>query len=143
MRFDEQVTIDVGSDRVWSVYADVERWPEWTASIETVEFVHGHRVEVGARVRIQQPKLPVAVWEVTEVIPGRSWTWVAKAPGVRTTAVHAVEPLGPGSTEVHQSVIQAGVLGALLGRVWARLTREYLAMEAAGLKARSESTTTA
>lgn len=139
MHFDNQVTIDADADRVWSVYTDVTRWPEWTASVSSVERVHGDAVEVGARVRIRQPRLPVAVWEVTEVTPGRSWTWVARAPGVRTTASHTVEPLGPTRTRVRQTIDQDGGLGGLVGRLWARLTREYLAMEATGLKQRSES----
>jgi hypothetical protein len=36
-------------------------------------------------------------------------------------------------------VSQSGVLGSVLGRVYRGLTDRYLAMEAAGLKARAES----
>ncbi len=138
MRFDDEVMIDAPASEVWAVYSDVERWPEWTASVSRVELVAGDAVAVGARARIAQPKLPKAEWEVTDVAPGRSWTWVATAPGVRTTAIHTIEPVGPSRTRVHQTLIQRGLLGALVGRLYGRLTRRYLATEAQGLKQRCE-----
>lgn len=138
MQFDDEVLIDAPIDDVWTVYSDVERWPDWTASVGSVEFVEGHAVAVGARARIKQPKLPVAVWEVSAVEPGRSWTWVATGPGVRTTAVHTLEPEGEHKTRVHQTIVQEKFVGAIIGRMYGRLTREYLAMEAAGLKQRCE-----
>ena len=139
MRFDDEVLIDAGTADVWSIYSDVERWPEWTPSVRKSEYVDGRNLVVGARVRIEQPKLPKAEWEVTSVDPGRSWTWVATGPGVRTTATHTLEPVDAGTTRVHQTIQQEGPLGAVIGRVYAKLTRDYLRMEAAGLKQRCES----
>jgi uncharacterized membrane protein len=138
MRFDDEIVIDVPAAEVWAIYSDVEHWPDWTASVSRVELVAGDRVAVGARARIEQPKLPKAEWEVSEVVPERSWTWVATAPGVRSTAIHTVEPSGPATTRVHQTLIQNGPLGAIVGRLYGRLTRRYLAMEAQGLKQRCE-----
>ena len=138
MQFDDEVMIAASIDDVWAIYSDVERWPEWTASIRSVRYVDGHALAVGARVRIAQPRLPIAVWEVRSVDLGRSWTWVASRPGVRTTAVHKLEPAGVNATRVCQTVVQSGPVGVIVGRVYARLTREYLAMEAAGLRQRCE-----
>jgi uncharacterized membrane protein len=139
MRFDDEVLIDAGTADVWSIYSDVERWPEWTPSVRRSEYIDGQHLVVGARVRIEQPKLPKAEWEVTSVDPGRSWTWVATGPGVRTTATHTVEPVDAGTTRVHQTIEQHGPLGAVIGRVYGKLTRDYLRMEASGLKQRCES----
>jgi uncharacterized protein YndB with AHSA1/START domain len=139
MRFDDEVLIDAPITDVWSIYSDVERWPDWTASVRTSEYVGGHDLVVGARVRIDQPKLPTAEWEVAAIDPGRSWTWVAKGPGVRTTATHTLVPVDDGSTRVHQTIEQHGPVGAIIGRVYGKLTRDYLRMEAAGLKQRCES----
>lgn len=141
MRFAEQITVTAPPEAVWAVYADVARWPEWTESITSVELLDGATtLAMGVRARIRQPKLPVAVWEVTAIEPGRSWTWVATAPGARTTATHAVAatPGTDGSTTVDSSLTQEGPLGWVIGRVYAGLTRRYLAMEAAGLKRRCE-----
>ena len=123
MQFEDQVTIAAPPDSVWRIYSDVEGWPDWTASVKTVRYTSGAELVPGATVRIEQPKLPKAVWEVTEIEPGRSWTWVAKGPGITTVATHTLEPLPDGGTLVRQHLEQRGPLGALFGRVYARLTR--------------------
>jgi uncharacterized membrane protein len=138
MRFEHDVTINAPADAVWKIYADVERWPEWTDSIRSVRFVEGDGIKPGARVRIEQPKLPKAEWTVRDVQPGRAWTWVSKAPGIESTAIHELIPEGDAQTRVHTTITQTGPLGAVFGRIYAKLTRSYLAMEAAGLKQRSE-----
>jgi uncharacterized membrane protein len=138
MRFEHEATINAPADVVWDVYSDVEAWPEWSDSITRVQYVDGDTIKVGARTRIEQPKLPKAEWQVTHVDPGHSWTWTAKAPGIKTVAVHEVTPNGNGQTRVRSEIVQSGPLGAVFGRLYAKLTRSYLAMEAAGLKQRSE-----
>ena len=143
MRFDDEVMIDASSGDVWAIYSDVERWPEWTASIRSVCYVEGSALTVGARVRIEQPKLRTTVWEIGDVDLGRSWTWVAKGPGIRTTAVHTLDPVGVNATRVHQTIIQSGPLGVVFGRLYSRLTRSYLAMEGAGLRQRCEANASA
>src|SRR5215475_6563957 len=100
MNIADSVTISATADEVWRVFTDVERWPEWTASVRSVEVTSGDGVALGARVRIKQPRLPALVWEVTEVEPGVSWTWVSRSPGVVTTARHSVTALGPDKTRV-------------------------------------------
>jgi hypothetical protein len=120
---------------VWSVMADVERWPEWTPSISLVKRFSSGPLQVGSRVRIHQPKLPPASWQVMELNPGASFTWVSLAPGVRVTARHTTEASASGS-RVTLSVHYGGCLGALLA-LWTRaLNERYLALEANGLKAR-------
>lgn len=132
------VTINAPVERVWDVYADVERWPEWTASVTSLELLDSDRLSVGARARIKQPRFPRVVWTVTAIDPGTCWTWVARSPGAVTTATHALVRLDATTTRVDQTIDQAGPLGALVGRLSRRLTRRYLAMEAAGLKQRAE-----
>lgn len=116
---------------------DVERWPEWTASVTSVRRLDEGPLRVGSRVRIRQPRLPTTTWTVTEVVAGESFTWVAAGPGFTTTASHRVRPDASGSVAT-LAVNQAGALGALVGRLTARLTRRYLDLEAAGLRGRAE-----
>jgi hypothetical protein len=116
---------------------DVERWPEWTASMSSVQLVAGGPLLLGSRVRVRQPRLPATTWTVTELVPGESFTWVASGPGFTTTASHRIAPSASGS-DVTLAVDQTGPLGVLVGRLTARLTRRYLTMEAEGLRARAE-----
>jgi len=127
--------IDSPSRAVWDVLFDVARWPEWTPTIDSVERLDDGPFQVGSRARVRQPKLPAASWEVTEVADGRSFTWVAEGPGMRTTARHEVVPDAEGCT-VTLSIEQAGPMGAVAATVWRRLTQRYIELEAESLDKR-------
>ena len=64
---DYSVSIDIAAPAnvVWSVMSDVERWPEWTASVKRVRRLGRGPFDVGSRALINQPKFPPAVWKVT------------------------------------------------------------------------------
>jgi hypothetical protein len=98
----------------------------------------GPGIEVGKRFEIDQPRMPTLVWQVTEVEPGRSWTWVQRSPGGTTLASHVVEAVGDDRALVRQRIDQRGPVGVTVGLLMRRLTRRYLELEAQGLKARSE-----
>lgn len=132
------VAIDAPADVVWEVFSDVERWPEWTASVTRLVGLDGPELAVGKRFEIKQPRMPKLVWEVTELTPGQSWTWVQRSPGGHTVASHDVIAESEHRTRVRQRLDQGGPLGALVGLLMRGMTRRYLELEAAGLKARSE-----
>ena len=132
------VDIDAPIERVWEVLSDAEHWPEWTESVTWVRRLDDGPFRPGSRVKINQPRIPTVDWTVTELDPGRSFTWVSAGPGARTTARHRLEELPEGGTRAHLAVEMAGLVGALVGRLYAGLTRRYLGMEAAGLKRRCE-----
>ena len=131
------VEIAAPSERVWQVMSDVEHWPGWTPTMTSVRLLDPGPLRVGSRAQVTQPRLPGSEYVVTALTPGRSFTWVATSPGVRTTARHDVAPLGDG-TRVRLSVTQQGWLGAVLGRVYRGLTDRYLEQEDAGLRTRCE-----
>lgn len=134
---DSAIDIDAPSTVVWDVFSDVERWPEWTASVTSLRALDGAGLAVGKRYEIKQPRLPKLVWVVTQLNEGASWTWEQRSPGGRTIAVHEVTADG-GRTLVRQRLDQQGVVGSLIGRLMRGTTRRYLELEAQGLKARSE-----
>ena len=134
------VDVDAAPDRVWEVMADVERWPEWTETVTAVTRLQAAPLGLGSHVRVEQPRLPTTEYVVSEYEAGRGFTWSATGPGVRTTARHTIEPRPGGGSRVVLTVQQSGPLGEVMGRLFfRRLTERYLATEAAGLKARSES----
>lgn len=130
------IRIDAPIEVVWAVFTDVERWPTWAPSFTSVELLNGP-MRLGAKARIRQPRLPTVVWEVTKWEPGRSWTWTATSPGARTEASHVLTRAGNG-TIAEQSITPSGPIGRLAAFFLRSLTRRYLAIEAAGLKLRSE-----
>lgn len=133
---ERQIEIAAPAERVWTIIADVERWHEWTASITSIRLLDGP-LAVGARAEVRQPKLPRLVWRVTALEQGRFFDWEVRSPGAHTVGSHRVESRGEGSLATLE-LVQAGPLGWLVGRMMLDLTREYVSMEAAGLKKRAE-----
>jgi uncharacterized membrane protein len=132
------ITVDIAApcDRVWAVLADLERWPEWTPSVTSVERLEPGPLAVGTRARVRQPKLSPAVWEVTQLNEGRSFTWVTRHPGVRVTGLHQLEPTATG-TRATLAVRFSGMLGPVVAWLTRGLNQRYLGFEANGLRERS------
>jgi hypothetical protein len=137
MRYEHGIDIDAPPAVVHRVMTDVERWHEWTPSIISIRLVEPGPLRVGSSAWVRQPKLPPARWTVTELQEGRGFTWVSRGPGILVTGRHVVTPRGAGSRAV-LSVEYRGVLGSLLGRMTGTLNDRYIALEAEGLKRRSE-----
>lgn len=137
MDFDISVDIAASSDVVWSVMSDAERWSEWTASVRSIRLLDEGPLRVGTRALIRQPRFPPAVWTVTEIEPGRSFTWKTGAPGMWVFGRHSVASVQSGS-RANLHLHYEGVLGDLIARLTRTITTRYLGLEAAGLKQRSE-----
>jgi uncharacterized membrane protein len=133
-----RIEIEAPATVVWEVFADVERWPEWTASVTRVTPLEGRTLAVGRRFEIKQPRMPKLVWRVSELEPGRSWRWEQRSPGGHTIAAHEVVVIGEARTLVRQQIDQRRLLGAVFGLLTRRMTRRYLTLEAEGLKRVSE-----
>ena len=135
------VTIAAPPERVWAVVVDVERWPERIPTVDAVERLDAEPLAVGSRTRLEQPRLPTAVWTVTELADGSSYTWESSSPGVTVTAAHVVEPHPDGS----RLTLALTVSGPLSGIGWLltrSLTKRYVETEAASIKRAAETSTT-
>lgn len=135
--FSIDVQIAAPPDRVWAVMRDVERWPEWTASVSSVKLLEGGPLRVGSRALIKQPKFPPALWRATAIDEGRSFTWVSTGPALRVTGMHSVRA-APGGSVATLALRYEGFVGRLLAWMTRGITERYIGMEAAGLKKRSE-----
>jgi uncharacterized membrane protein len=127
--------VAAGVEKVWPVIADVERMPAWTSTMRRVRILDGTTLAIGARVRVEQPRLPPATWEVTELEPGRSYTWASPAPGMASVAWHTVEPAGDGRSRVTLGFRQSGPLAPVVGLLMGSLVRRYVDTEIAGVAA--------
>ena len=135
-QFHTSIQIPAPPARVWDVMSDIDRWHEWTPSITSIRRLGGAPFAVGTRVMIRQPKLPPALWKVIEIEPGRRFTWLSTAPGLRVFGHHGVEPDDGGCLATLGIDIE-GPLGGMWGRLSRAITERYIAMEAQGLSARS------
>jgi uncharacterized membrane protein len=132
------IHIEGNAARVWREMIDVERWPEWTASVTSVERLDAGPFAVGSKARIRQPGMPAATWTVTELALERSFTWAMSMPGVASTAEHTLIPTPAGGVDLVLTIDQRGLLAPLVGRLAGRRTARFMTMEAEGLKRQVE-----
>lgn len=112
-----EIAASVGD--VWALTVDVERWPELTPTMSSVERLDSGDLGRGSRARIKQPGLRPAVWAVTDFEPERLFAWETKLATVTLRAVHvlASTPNGCRNTlSVDLTGFGSGVLRALGGR---------------------------
>jgi len=133
------VNIDAPPEKIFALLCDVERWPEWTPTMTSVQRLDQGPLTVGSSAQIRQPKLRPAIWKVTELEDKRNFTWVARSPGLRMKAGHLVERQGAGS-RVQLSFELSGLMARVVSRLYGGLIEQYVTTESQKLKARSEST---
>jgi hypothetical protein len=138
MKTETIVEIDAAASRVWSVLADVTRWPEWTPTMNQVRLRGTDPLGPSSTATIRQPKLPPAVWKVTAFEDGHRFAWTAKGLGFTTVGDHVIEPLDEGRCRVTLIVETTGPLAGPFWRIAGDLTQRYVATEAASLKKRCE-----
>lgn len=136
------VTVNIAAPehRIFQTLCDVERWPEWTATMRSVKRLDQGPFRVGSRASVVQPKLRPSIWQVSSMDQDRNFNWVSEAPGLRLEAGHSVEPAGAGC-RVTLTFALSGLLSLIVGLMYGRLIAEYVNTEAQGLKRRCETST--
>lgn len=142
MRFQVTVPVAAPATTLWAVITDPPSWPELTESTSSATWVRGECVAVGNRARVAQPRLGENLWEVTEVSPGHRWTWRNSRPGLRTVAIHEVREVAPDRSELTLGLDQSGPLAPLAALLTGGRARDYVSLEAAGLKHGAEARST-
>jgi uncharacterized protein YndB with AHSA1/START domain len=132
------VTIEAPPEKVFAVLCDVERWPEWTPTMSSVQRLDSGPFAIGSSANVRQPKLRPSVWRVTDLEDKRSFCWTTRSPGLQMTAGHVIEPHGAGS-RVELTFKLTGLIAPLISRLYGGLIKRYMTTESQGLKKRSES----
>ena len=125
-------------EHAWPVLADVAHWPKWLPTMAEVQPLDAPALAVGSRYRITQPKLRPAVWTVTSVGAPHHFTWDTTSRGLRITAHHRLEALPDMASRLELEILFEGWLAPVAALFAGRLTRDYLAVEAAALRRRFE-----
>lgn len=137
MRVVKTCTTQADPAIVWKVLADVEHWRDWTPTVLSIKPLSDIGLAVGARYRVEQPKLRPAIYEVTECIPECRFTWVQRFTGGEMIADHRIRPCGKGS-ELELSFTSTGLLGSILGKLFSSVISSYVGTETSSLKTRCD-----
>ena len=135
---EETVLIEAPAERIWAIYTDVERWPEWTSTMEKIKRQDDGPLKLGSTAKIEAKGSPSSVWTVTELTEGRSFTWESTARGVKLVAWHFIEPDRAGA-KVRLGVRMSGFMATILSPFLRSLAKRNVKAEAEGIKRRCES----
>ncbi len=119
MAIRDDLHIEAPVERVWALTIDVERWPELTPTVTSVERLDEGPIGLGSQARIIQPKQRPAVWTVTRFEPPSAFEWETTAMGVTMVGTHHLIPDGDGCRNVLGLEVRgrgAGLVRALVGR---------------------------
>jgi uncharacterized membrane protein len=132
------IAISAPPNAVWRLLSGVAAWPNWLPTVSSVEPLDGETIERGRRFKVLQPKLHPAIWTVSAVEPNQRFEWQATSPGILMIADHVVEVTSPEEVTVLLRFEFRGVIGSLLGLLYASTTRKYIEQEARCLKRTAE-----
>jgi uncharacterized membrane protein len=133
------IEVNAPAQRVFAILCDVERWPEWTATMQSIQRLDAGIFKVGSQARVVQPKIKPTVWTVTDLQLDRNFSWITKTAGLRMEAGHVIEAQTFGC-RVTLTYRSSGFFSPLVGLLYGKLIAGYLHTEAQGLKKRSEAT---
>jgi uncharacterized membrane protein len=127
MKVENTIHIDAPAATVWAVTEDVERWPDWSPSVNALTRLDTGPFRLGSSARIAQPGLPEATWTVAEFARGERFSWETRVLGMRMIGSHVLVPERDGTT----SVLAVEVHGLVARLLWP-LTRPAMARAIAG-----------
>lgn len=127
-------TSSASPQALFAALVDVEDWPNWTESMDSVRRLDDGPLRVGSKAEIHQPKLGTNTFEVTELVTDVEFTWQAHNPGVVTIGRHVLTPT-PDGTRVDLSLEQTGPLAWLARLLTDKTSRTFVDMELRGLLA--------
>jgi hypothetical protein len=139
MRLEHAVDVEAPHQRVWDVLTDLESWPRRIETVDEAELLTPPPIGIGTRLRLAQPKLPEAVYEVISWDPPSSFELRSKSSGVTTVAGHRVEALDDGRARLTLTLEMRGLLVPIFGRMFKGVTERYMATEARDVKRAAES----
>jgi hypothetical protein len=125
--------IHARSPEIFQVLMDLEHWNQWTPSITEMSLMNTPPPVPGTKIKVLQPKLPPAIWTITEINPDTSLTWEKKSFGLRMLSEHQIIE-STSKTVVSIRMTYQGPLAGLFYKLTHSLVDRYMTMEINGLK---------
>ncbi len=137
MHLEDRLEIAAPVSTVWDLTVDVERWPDSTPTITSVERLDDGPLGIGSQARIKQPRQRSTVWTVTAFEPGRTFAWATRTLGMRMEGGHHLE--GDESRCTNTLTLDvSGPMAPILGRLVAGQLRKAITTENQGFKRTAE-----
>ncbi len=137
MRIENTVTIAAPIEKVWDITLDVEKWPDHTPTMTSIQRLDSGPLKVGSKVQIKQPGQRAKTWTVTLVDPPTGFAWSTRMAGTTLTATHLLTPSQTGTTNSLRVDLE-GPRKVALGAMLRRPILSAISKENEGLKAAAE-----
>lgn len=121
--------IDAPIERVFEMFIDVGRWPEWMAQATEIKDITGPLDEVGTRIHTVSSMLgrTMESWEeIVEADRPRLWKVRTEGSGMKGTATYRLTPAARGTDIAVEAdyELSAGFLGHIADRLFLEKTLE-------------------
>ena len=95
---EETIQTSASPARVWELFADITRWKNWNAGIETIE-IHGP-FSTGTSFTMKPPGQDALTSTLIEVEPNQSFSDETVVDETRVVVSHQLVPLASGGTRI-------------------------------------------
>lgn len=102
--FEHTETTTAPAAKVWALWADVSRWPDWDTSVASVT-IDGPFAVGGTGTMTIEGQPPIS-YELIEVTPGKSFTDVTEIPGATLRFIHSVTEADGRTVVTHRVEIE-------------------------------------
>ena len=138
MKVRNSILIRSRCEVVWRVTIDLERWPEWSPTFDSVRRIDEGPFNLGSSALVKQPGQRETVWTVTKLIPEREFSWETTVASVRMIATHRIIEKSH-NTHSNLELELVGIAARVLWPLIRRNISRALARENQGLKDECES----
>lgn len=135
MQIEHRITVAAPAARIFSIYREVERWPEWDPDTKSATL--DGPFEAGSHGRLTPTQGRAVPMRLTEVRPDVCFTVESRIPLFRMVFEHELSPRAQGTEVVHR-VTFSGLLSLVLGPMLRRQLDAGLPVTLGRLKALAE-----
>lgn len=139
MKFSHSVTTTASKQQIWQIWADVENWPQWDTELDMAH-IEGE-LKQGAIGSFKPKNAPVLPFEITECIPGETYTFSAQMPLCQLQVKRYFCQSSSGETTFIHQVSFVGLLGWLFGWLVGKRIQKILPSVMEQLRAIAEKST--
>lgn len=103
---------EAAEDEIWKLWTDVSGWPKWDKGLEWCRL--DGPFAIGTKGSLKPAGSPALPFELTDVIPGRSYEDLTCLPFTRLTFTHTLIKLPDGKVQIRHQASCKGLLAPIL-----------------------------